>query len=341
MKKLRNYLLLLLLCLGLVGCSAPTQGNEATTPEPTKSGSVQPGGDSQSGQTPDATVTPGAGEGQEASDVTTDFSVITEITLKDIPAYSGEAYSVVNDNVPFFKVDATMTESFEVYTPLDSLGRCGIVYANIGKDIMPTEARGEIGSVKPTGWQTAKYEIVDGLYLYNRCHLIGFQLTGENANRENLITGTRYMNVIGMLPFENMVDDYIEETGNHVMYRVWPMFEGDNLVATGVLMEGWSVEDNGEGICFNVFVYNIQPGIEIDYANGNNKLSEDGSITEELVDPETGETITYILNTNTKKFHKVTCGSAATISEKNRAETTKTRDELITDGYKPCGSCKP
>ena len=205
--------------------------------------------------------------------VTTDFGIL-EITLEDVPDYSGEAYCVVNDNIPFFVVTPDMTDSFEVYTELDELGRCGVVYANIGPDLMPTEERGSISSVKPSGWVTAKYDFVDGKYLYNRCHLIGFQLTGENANRENLITGTRYMNVDGMLPFENMVADYIKETGNHVMYRVYPMFEGDNLVAEGALMEAWSVEDEGEGICFNVFVYNIQPGVEINYATGESKAAE-------------------------------------------------------------------
>lgn len=206
---------------------------------------------------------------------TADFGIL-EITLEDIPDYSGEAYCVINDNIPFFVVSKEMTESYEFYSELDELGRCGVVYANIGKDLMPTEERGSISSVKPSGWVTAKYDFVDGKYLYNRCHLIGFQLTGENANRENLITGTRYMNVDGMLPFENMVADYIKETGNHVMYRVYPMFNGDDLVAEGALMEAWSVEDEGEGICFNVFVYNIQPGVEINYATGESRAIGEG-----------------------------------------------------------------
>ena len=191
------------------------------------------------------------------------------VTLADIPEYSGEPYVVLKDNWPDFDVEDLTTEPFEVYSELDGLGRCGAAYANICLEIMPTEPRGDIGQVKPSGWQTVKYDIVDGQYLYNRCHLIGYQLAGENANRQNLITGTRYMNVTGMLPFENMVDNYVEETENHVLYRVTPIFEGRNLVASGVQMEAFSVEDEGEGICFNVFVYNVQPGITIDYATGN------------------------------------------------------------------------
>ena len=166
------------------------------------------------------------------------------------------------------------TSSFERYAPLDSLGRCGVAYANIGKDIMPTEERGSIGMVKPSGWHSIRYENVDGKYLYNRCHLIGYQLSAENANTSNLITGTRYLNIQGMLPFENMVADYIRETGNHVLYRVTPIYEGDNLVASGVLMEAYSVEDEGDGICFNVYCYNVQPGIVIDYATGASALAD-------------------------------------------------------------------
>ena len=191
------------------------------------------------------------------------------VTPADIPEYSGEPYVVLDGNWPDFDAEDLTTEPFEFYSELDSLGRCGVAYANVCLEIMPTEPRGEIGQVKPSGWQTVKYDIVDGKYLYNRCHLIGYQLAGENANERNLITGTRYMNVTGMLPFENMVDNYVEETENHVLYRVTPIFKGTNLVASGVRMEAFSVEDEGEGICFNVFVYNVQPGITIDYATGD------------------------------------------------------------------------
>lgn len=194
------------------------------------------------------------------------------ISLEDIPQYSDEPYVVINQNEPNFPESDFTTTSFETYSDLDELERCQVAYANIGKDLMPTEERGSISEVKPTGWENKKYDIVEGKYLYNRCHLIGFQLTGENANKKNLITGTRYLNVTGMLPFENQVADYIKETGNHVLYRVTPIFDGDNLVASGVLMEAESVEDKGEEISFCVYVYNVQPGIEIDYATGDSKL---------------------------------------------------------------------
>lgn len=198
-----------------------------------------------------------------------------EFSLKDVPAYSGSAYAVVNDNVPYFTISEVEAakSSYESYSDLDSLGRCGVCVASVGTDIMLTEEREDIGSVKPTGWKTVKYNgIVDGNYLYNRCHLLGYQLAGENANTKNLITGTRYMNVEGMLPFENMVADYVKETGNHVLYRVTPIFEDNHLVAAGVLMEAKSVEDDGVGILFNVFCYNVQPGISIDYATGNSTV---------------------------------------------------------------------
>ena len=191
-----------------------------------------------------------------------------------MPPYSGSPYVVINGNVPDFSAEELSAEPFEVYSPLDFLGRCGTACANVGLELMPTEERGDIGSVKPTGWQTAKYDIVDGGYLYNRCHLIGYQLTGENANEQNLITGTRYLNVEGMLPFENLVADYVKETGNHVRYQVTPIFQGVELVARGVQMEAMSVEDDGAGVCFNVFVYNVQPGITIDYATGESSLTE-------------------------------------------------------------------
>lgn len=193
--------------------------------------------------------------------------------MEDIADYNGNNYVIVNDNNPYFKEEEYTTDSFEKYSELDSLGRCGVAYANISKELMPTEKRGSIGSIKPSGWHTIKYDHIDGKYLYNRCHLIGYQLTGENANEKNLITCTRSMNTKGMLQFENMVTKYIKDTGNHVLYRVTPVFEGNNLVATGVEMEAYSVEDNGKGIKFNVFVYNIEDGIIIDYKTGDSKLA--------------------------------------------------------------------
>lgn len=203
----------------------------------------------------------------------TDASPATTVSSReDIPQYSNKSYVIINGNEPYFSEEDINTNTFEKYGELDNLGRCTLAYANIDKSMMPTEKRGSIGSIKPTGWHTIKYDIVDGKYLYNRCHLIGYQLTGENANEKNLITCTRSMNTIGMLEFENKVAKYIKDTNNHVLYRVTPVFEGDNLLATGVEMEALSIEDNGEGIKFNVFVYNIEDGVIIDYKTGDSKL---------------------------------------------------------------------
>lgn len=203
---------------------------------------------------------------------------VVSFDLNSIPEYTNEPYVVLDDNKPRFKEEEYITTAFEKYSDLDSLGRCGVAYANICKEIMPKdgEKRQAINMIKPTGWKTTKYEgLVEGNYLYNRCHLIGYQLAGENANNKNLITGTRYFNVDGMLPFENQVDDYIEKNeNNHVLYRVTPIFKGDNLVANGVQMEAYSVEDNGQGVCFNVYVYNVQPGITINYSNGESQLDK-------------------------------------------------------------------
>lgn len=196
------------------------------------------------------------------------------ITIDEVPVYSGDPYVVINDNEPSFSSEELESDSFESYGELDDLGRCTIAFANLSKELMPQGERGSIGQVKPSGWQTVRYDSVDGKYLYNRCHLIGWQLSGENANERNLITGTRYMNTEGMLPFENMVADHIKETDGHVLYRVTPIFVEDELVARGVQMEAYSIEDAGASICFNVFVYNVQPGIEIDYSDGSSRLSE-------------------------------------------------------------------
>ena len=259
----------------------------------------------------------------------------TSVSLDSIPEYSGDPYVVVNNNVPFFSKEDLKAEVFESYGDLDSLGRCTVAYSMVGTETMPTEERGSIGQVKPTGWHAVKYDNVDGKYLYNRCHLIGYQLTAENANVKNLITGTRYLNVQGMLPFENLTADYIKETGNHVLYRVTPVFEGDNLVASGVLMEGESAEDDGEAIQFCVYVYNVQPGIIIDYATGDSRL-DDG----------TGGSFqnarkTYVLNTNSKTFHKPDCGSVGKIKDSNKQTFVGTREEAIKNGYSPCKSCNP
>lgn len=264
-------------------------------------------------------------------------------SVQEVPEYSGEPYVEINDNQPEFEEQELVTVSYEEYSDLDELGRCGEAEACIGEDLMPTEERESISQVEPTGWENKAYDNVDGRYLYNRCHLIGYQLSGENANEENLITGTRYMNTEGMLPFENMVADYVKETDQHVMYRVTPVFEGDNLLAAGVLMEGKSVEDNGEGVLFCVFAYNVQPGVSIDYATGES--SADGTIVNDTSAQEetsqSEETQTYVLNTNTHKFHKPGCYSVEKIKPENYAEFTGTREEAIAYGYDPCKNCNP
>ena len=311
-----------------------------------------------------------ASDTQESQQVTSATDVPTgegtsAFSLREIPAYSGTPYTEVNGNQPYFTEEELTTQSFETYSELDSLGRCGMAYANVGQDLMPTEPRGEIGAVKPTGWHLVKYDNVDGKYLYNRCHLIAYMLAAENANPQNLITGTRYLNVQGMLPFETKVCDYVKNTGNHVLYRVTPIFDGDNLLADGVLMEAYSVEDAGEGICFCVFAYNVQPGIGIDYATGDNWAESSGTyqsteasvaeetpapqpetdtavqITPELSAPQETQQTTYVLNTNTMKFHYPTCSSVDDMKEKNKQIYTGSRDEVINMGYVPCKRCNP
>ena len=277
----------------------------------------------------------------------TTHSSSSNFRLSEVPEYSNDAFAVINQNTPFFTEDELSKRSFEFYSPLDSLGRCGVCTASIGTDLMPTEKRGEIGQIKPTGWHTARYNgIVDGNYLYKRCHLIGYQLSGENPNEKNLITGTRYMNTEGMLPFENKVSEYVKETNNHVMYRATPIFEGENLLATGVLLEAYSVEDSGEGIKFCVFCYNVQPGIKIDYSNGKSlSEAEENEPNEDFQDEEYEETeyfnSNFVINKNTKKFHKPSCGSIKETKPKNKEQTNKTAEELEKEGYSPCKSCNP
>lgn len=262
--------------------------------------------------------------------------------LSDIPSYSGSPYYEVNNNQPFFQANELTTESFKQFSKLDSLGRCGVAFACIGADSLPTKERGAIGMIKPSGWHTVRYDdIIEDKYLFNRCHLIAFELSGENANPQNLISGTRYMNVKGMLPFENRVRSYVEYTNQHVIYRVTPVFEGDNLVTTGVLMEGYSVEDNGEGICFNVFCYNVQPQIKINYADGTSEVDYVPESEGNTVDSNDDLSTTYILNTNSKKFHYPYCDSVNDMKEKNKQVFTGTREEVIEMGYSPCERCKP
>ena len=320
---------------------------------------------------------PESGQPQEYSSDTQESQQVTSATdtptgegtstfsLREIPAYSGTPYTEVNDNKPYFTEADLTTQSFEIYSELDSLGRCGVAYANVGQDLMPTEPRGEIGAVKPTGWHLVKYDNVDGKYLYNRCHLIAYMLAAENANPQNLITGTRYLNTQGMLPFETKVCDYIKNTGNHVLYRVTPIFDGDNLLADGVLMEAYSVEDVGEGIQFCVFAYNVQPGIGIDYATGDNWAESNAAsqeaaapivietptqqpqtdttvqITPEPSVPQESQETTYVLNTNTMKFHYPSCSSVDQMKEKNKEIYTGNREDIINMGYMPCKRCNP
>ena len=285
----------------------------------------------------------------------------TEFDYASVPGYSGVPYAVIDENIPGFADEDLTDVDYEYYSELDELGRCGVCTACVGRDLMPTEERGSIGQIKPSGWHTVKYDIVDGKYLYNRCHLIAYQIAGENANVNNLITGTRYMNKEGMLPFENMVADYVKETGCHVLYRSCPVFIDDELLARGVHIEAYSVEDDGEGISFNVFCYNVQPGIEIDYATGESCQTEspvtdstDAAATEDVaVIPEESASqdkdrsgpdeteYKYVLNTNTKKFHYPDCDSVDQMADKNKEFSNDSRDDIIASGYSPCKRCNP
>lgn len=339
MKRLTTVLsLLLAICLLFSGCGL----DQTETPSSTPSQIVS---DNTTEQTDSSTVSsqiPDTDSSTSSTQKPTVPNKVDTVQLSSIPAFSGKPYVAINNNIPnFFESDYT-TKSYEFYSDLDNLGRCGMVIACIGTDIMPTEERGSIGQVKPTGWHTVKYDCVDGKYLYNRCHLIGFQLSGENANTKNLITGTRYMNVDGMLPFENMVADYVKETDNHVLYRVTPIYDGSNLLATGVQMEAYSIEDDGDGICFNVFVYNAQPQISINYANGDSSYIGGGSSNVEDEPTNNNDTsASYVLNKNTKKFHYPTCSSVDRMKESNKEYYTGSREELINRGYDPCGNCHP
>lgn len=370
-----SYFLTLLLCLCmLVGC-----GSGAATQVMLKAEDSETESYVETVQTESAENDPGdEAEIQAVAQVQSDDSkqkvvhtgTASAFNTADVPAYSGKPYTAVNNNEPYFTSDDLTTEAFENYSELDALGRCGVAYANVCLETMPTEKRGSISEVKPTGWHSVKYDNVDGKSLYNRCHLIGYQLTAENANQQNLITGTRYLNVDGMLPFENMVADYVKETDNHVLYRVTPVFTGDNLVADGVLMEGYSVEDEGDGICFCVYAYNVQPGITIDYATGDSWLSSENgnsdsssggnsAVSQSAADKsgtqqaavqtesvkETSAPVStgteYILNTNTKKFHYPSCSSVKQMKASNKKEYTGSRDDLIAQGYDPCKKCNP
>ena len=291
----------------------------------------------------------GCGTTESAQSTQKNATTIAEtFDFAAVPAYDGKAYVAVNDNVPFFTEEELSSASYETYGELDPLGRCTVCVASVGQDLMPTEDRESISSVTPSGWINREY---DGEYLYNRCHLIGWQLTAENANKQNLITGTRYLNIEGMLPFEDEVAAYVKKTDNHVLYRVTPVFKGKNLVAEGVKMEAYSVEDKGKGVCFNVFVYNVQPYITIDYANGNSRLSSDvkengGSTDSKSKNANknrksTSKSTKYVINTNTGKFHLPSCSSVADTLAKNKKVFNGNREQLISDGYMPCKRCNP
>lgn len=332
-KKLRNLLIATTLVFSFTGCSTSTVVNNQQVVENQQETNIEEN---------------------------TKFEQLNTISLENIPEYSGTPYIELNENIPKFTDEEKQnTTSFENYSELDSLGRCGVAFANVDKDIMPTEKRGKIGMIKPSGWHTVKYpEVIKDKYLWNRCHLIAFMLAGENANQKNLITGTRYLNIEGMLPFENQVADYVKETNKHVLYRVTPIFKDDELIARGVQMEAYSVEDNGSGVCFNVYAYNIQPGIIIDYATGNSALDTTYEIDqeenqenienkEEVKNQEKTEEIqnsnesTYVLNDNTKKFHKPSCSSVKRMNDENKKEWIGERETLIEQGYAPCGNCNP
>ncbi len=347
--KLRLVALTLALLLTVSGCySAPALDDTTGTTTTTATAATAIKTNTATETTAATTATVTATTSATVHITANDYLSTRPATWEDIPAFDGDTFSSVQDGKPYFAAADITTQAFELYSNLDSLGRCGAALACCGREIMPTEERGEIGNVKPSGWNQAKYDHVDGKYLYNRCHLIGWQLSGENANVQNLITGTRYMNVEGMLPFENMVADYIKETDNHVMYRITPWFVGDELLARGVQMEAYSVEDDGEGVCFNVFCYNVQPRVSIDYTNGasvetaavtTTTTTTIGTTTTTTTTTTTAATAAYILNTNTKKIHRPGCRSIKSIKESNKQNFNGTLDDLLDRGYTTCGNC--
>lgn len=359
--------LTLLLSIALAtGCSASTAGNEAPPGEPTPE--LASTGTPDGPQEPQSA--PAEDTNQQETEAVGENRPVTDdgvLSYRDVPAFEGNPYVYVNDGEPTFTDEQRAAEpGHEHYGELDELGRCTAAFAVVGPETQPTEKRGSIGEIRPSGWQMAKYDFVEGKYLFNRCHLLGYQLTGENANPQNLITGTRYLNIQGMLPFENAVADYVDATGNHVLMAVTPIFEGSELVARGVHMMAESVEDGGEGVAFNVFCYNVQPGVVIDYGTGESMLEEDATPLPDVSGAESapdtasegagaGEasekgatgsaegkgTTEYVPNTNSKKFHLPSCSSVDQMSPKNREDVEDTRENLIAKGYDPCKRCNP
>ena len=359
--------LTLLLSIALAtGCSASTAGNEAPPGEPTPE--LASTGTPDGPQEPQSA--PAEDTNQQETEAVGENRPVTDdgvLSYRDVPAFEGNPYVYVNDGEPTFTDEQRAAEpGHELYGELDELGRCTAAFAVVGPETQPTEKRGSIGEIRPSGWQMAKYDFVEGKYLFNRCHLLGYQLTGENANPQNLITGTRYLNIQGMLPFENAVADYVDATGNHVLMAVTPIFEGSELVARGVHMMAESVEDGGEGVAFNVFCYNVQPGVVIDYGTGASMLEEDATPLPDVSGAESapdaasegagareasekgatgsdeGKGVAeYVLNTNSRKFHLPSCSSVGQMSPKNREDVEDTRENLIANGYDPCKRCNP
>lgn len=327
------------------------------------------------GEEPDLEVE-AAGASAQAADSENQAVSAAGFDYSQVPAWDGVPYYRVNQDVPFFTA-ADLSQaavSFKKFSPLDSSGRTGTAVESVGPDLLPTEKRGSIGMIKPSGWQTpqSKFDFIDGKYVYNRCHELAYSLSGENANPQNLMTGTRYFNVDGMEPYELSILGYVQKTGNHVLYRATPIFVGNELEARGILLEAESVEDGGRGIRFNAFIYNVQPGVVIDYATGavaagdsqadralaiQNYAStvlydEYGNVSQmhshggksksaAVGSAEDGKEITYVVNTNTGKFHRPGCSSVSQMKQKNRLDTTESRDQLIAEGYSPCKRCNP
>lgn len=342
--KLLALFLSLLMVVSLAGCNLDSTGisdnSQASVPDTVSDSQAVT--DRASSDNPTETTEPTT----ESKPSGVGNITATPVEPSGIAAYSGKAYAVINDNQPNFSASELSTAGYEKYSELDSLGRCGVVLASCGKDTMPgaNEERGSISSIKPSGWVQAKYDGISGGYLWNRCHLIGWQLSAENANRKNLITGTRYMNIEGMLTFENMVADYIKETNHHVAYRVTPIYEGNNLVCSGVQIEAYSVEDRGEGICFNVYCYNVQPGITIDYATGNSSGPQSSttskpettkpaeSVTQPPAEQPGNTDMVWIPKSGSKYHSRSSCSNM-------KNPTQVSRSEAIRRGYEPCKKC--
>lgn len=330
-KRITSVFVSLSIAISLIGCSASSNYGAKQTSNKTPSSQYEKNSDNSATE--------------KLNHEKVESGKAEKAKLSDIPAYDGKPYTVINNNIPNFEENELKDFGYENYYPLDNLGRCTFVIASCGKDTMPSEGetRGNISSIKPSGWSQAKYDEIPGGWLWNRCHLIGWQLSAENANKKNLITGTKYLNTEGMLPFENMVADYIKETNNHVAYRVTPIFDGDNLVCSGVQIEAYSVEDSGKGIQFNVYCYNVQPGINIDYATGGSSSQTPEKETPQQANPPEASNNTQSNPQNTtqtvwipktgKKYHS----SPSCSGMKNSTEVTV--NEAINRGYEPCKKC--